>query len=1355
MSTLSKKYKAKCCFVITLVMFLFGVFTLSNTNLNIVQADTATNIAGGQPGYTFWRLYAMLLMDSKDTKDNAEQHVKIMKDSGIVHPVAKALGDGGITADLPYTYISAQGRAVARANDGDGVQGRMLASTLATYSHYGYLQTVSGNSIATQTAGWISGMGRFVGGILAGISIGLSFVAGLLLKAVANAIISINPMNLLGFSKTNVAHNPISDALKNFLNNIGFNPSLFKAIAAVTMLLATTYFCYKLMKALGNDGFKSHEIAPAAKNWFVRIFILFVFFPLCGSSFSYFVKEAQKYSQDSMAFQNPVESHIIASRAWAFTQNLAPNAVNSPNNQTVPLAYAKDHYIDKTFDPSNENVQKNIIVPINNQSYAAQGITNPNTRAFELLNDWISNDSFNVNTYAGDIRGGTASDDTDLPIYYGEPSKLQNVKTQTEKIGDKTVNLPSFSNNRRQLLRDLPSYIWSADQAPTESSSKPDGKSDKQNIPFDPESKLGVQNNSTFSTQTVALLLQSSFDDQGVHFYAYNIPPTGTKALAKNVSTVRTEWRTSSLLGAGMIGKFSSWLEMVVQSLTLSILILGVIYALLTQTIFDNFKLTFLRFFQTIFTANAGYAAGFIVLIIGTIMTVLMALTAPYLINPIISSISSTALGFMTNAGMGAYTQLINCVLTLTFVYFLVFKKGKDRESPLEQLVAFPMDIAASFDEKATRLLSGRTSLHLKPHRRKFSNAPRGASNSNSGFWYDDDQRDNERRKALKQALTNEKAQVEATDSSAAPNEVSEVSEGKNSGSLGLNSHQLMKKTSGTPNNIGSKQKTSKNKSVSMLKDGQKLSTRKMRNDQVSNGEAFNDQVPNNPDSVIASGTRNIDSNSLNGQDIRSVDRTITNMENDPNYKDAHKYQRPNLEDQSSPYKNIGSNRITQSQVQNPELNGNEANATNVKYQVPYNRPQNIEDDSYAKDNSNPSIEKRSSIDDNQPQNPTTPAEPSNLYRKQPINIEEDPDKVNVGEYRRPNINSTVQRSPEYPAYVKKLNHVNRENKQRLNNAKAGVHYVLDKDPNSHFYVDKTGHLINSGTGLLKRGQFLNDQQQIVNQNDQLIDPQTGLPLNNLGQRLDDSGNIMNQDKQPLPPKPEIKPLSQEEYNKQYSDSENLRYSDVKGYDDLGNAVMTNDEIYDLLDKTNNPDLFNKSIADDVHLGNYTFTQPKSINQLDQLDQELAAKRNNSKKPIPNFVRTVDGQKRVNYTAVQHAINAGKAANASPDQKQLSNKLQNIRQQGSKAVRAQMLDSQKVSRRSVNKKLISGSTKQFVSGISRKIPDNSILGSVNKSLHKTNGGIKKYTSHKQLKEEMQKTLAADNFKSKFQKIKNK
>ncbi|WP_242423114.1 DUF3659 domain-containing protein [Enterococcus faecium] len=640
--------------------------TVANTNVAYAESKPAEK--------GVWTLYARILMGDKEVNDSATKTGQM-----------NLLGQGGISADFPYSDISKQGNAIAGGN-----AGTQLASTLATYNYYGYIETVSGNAIASQASSFIGGIGRTLGSFIGSISLILSNIAESINELLGKFFMSMNIFSLMGWGKGGSdVSNPVAKALTSLLNNLGLNNQLFKAIASLSMLFFTAILGYQGMKLLSKEGVNSKGLSPVLEKWIVRIFVLFVFLPVAGSLLGVYINGIQSAKEDGQLPTNVVGDYIINTRLWASTQNLAPSSDtggNVPNGK--PTSEIK--FVDTDYEPSKKS---EMIRMINTSSYARQNNDlDSNSVGMALLKEWSSNDTFNVNTYAGDVN--VAENDA----YMGRaPAVWTGYNLGDGKEGN-AIKKPTNLNG----------YIWSANQNVTDDNRKPDGKGTTNN--FDATQPWGVANNATFSTQSVALMLQSALDTSGAKFYAYNIAPSGIQGSAKNMSTVKTEWRTASLVGHGAMGKFGSWLAMNAESIVLAVLYLACAWAMFNVNIVKAFKREFVRVWEVVLTGSLAAGAGVMAISLGVVTTSLIGLQLPIFLITFVRAFGDTAVGFIPNTLLGdGVANIVRSAMVLGVGYLLVFKKGeKVNNNLINMLIGLPLEVAFGFDERAKLLFGNR-----------------------------------------------------------------------------------------------------------------------------------------------------------------------------------------------------------------------------------------------------------------------------------------------------------------------------------------------------------------------------------------------------------------------------------------------------------------------------------------------------------------------------------------------------------------------------------------------------------------------------------------------------------------------
>lgn len=674
----------------------------------LVQADNNKVGEGNQ-----WTLYSQLIMGDKK-KDNSasgggdedDAKSQVLKASGgLMHPISQVTGSQGVSLDLNYTYISQYGKALVNTS---GVAYR-LAAFLSTYSHYNYFQTVSGNKIAQTASSSISGIFRLIGGLIAVMSQGIESVAHVINNAIGTFFTRINLFSYVGFGKSKTGakdgvYGALVQTVNTFLDDIGINKDLFKAVMSFSFLIVTGWLAYQLIKAISSKGLVNNsKIWDASKKWLIRFGVFFIAFPVMGALTDTFLTGINDYQKDSSIGDSTVQRFIINDKLWASRLNLSPDGLQNPSNGlgNLPKADSTDNYVDESFAPGYAGVggarnRREMISAINKNAYAAGGEHDTNAIAFDLIGEWLSNSNFNINSYAGEVAIGSGN----IAIY--NYTKVNNNKSFVKFVNNKDVG--------QARLKDLAGYVWSADQSPDDKTSAlPDGKSQDDSVDFNPKSDSGIKQNDSFSTQTVALLLQSAFDSDGGHFYAYNIAPTGVQGKAKNLSTVKTEWRTASFVGTP-IGQIGGFVNMVSMSLGKSLLYLAAAWALLTINLFEALKTFFKNLWVVMLTGNAGAACGSLALGFGTVITGIIAIDAPPAfvtqIDTIVRLLVSTGLSKINYDGL---SDLLSGILGL-WVAYLLAKGKKGQDSPLKMLISFPMNIALEFDKKVKMYFNARSS---------------------------------------------------------------------------------------------------------------------------------------------------------------------------------------------------------------------------------------------------------------------------------------------------------------------------------------------------------------------------------------------------------------------------------------------------------------------------------------------------------------------------------------------------------------------------------------------------------------------------------------------------------------------
>lgn len=632
-----------------------------------------------------WTMYAQFIMTSKAEKDQKEKDKKDEK-SWLGKKVHKAydgaisgiIGKGGVTIDIPYTKMYSLSNDL-RGNESDEEKdssGTQMASFLSTYSHYGYIDTMSGQSAVANTQNAGGGVSRAVFGGFISFALVIYSVINTALKWLIEALISINPLALMGFGDSSALDdNPISKALHNFFDNIGLDSKFWDNLADFGLTIVTLIFLFSIMWFLMKG--QRSEALRSVKEWAVRVFGIVAAASLVMFFSSAMAKQVKSVYEDTSIDDNLVTKHLFNTRGWAASSNLSPNGLQG---NEFPNAKADSGHVDKDFDPLRS---RDLIGNINETTYDTLYGMSGEASGFDLLNRWMSNENFNVNTYIGDIkRGNLKNGDSQLPAF-------DNYK---EDFGGKDAE--GWDNGNIEYS------MWSATQNVDDELRKVDSKY------FKPKSTTGVRQQDSFSTQSVVLMLQSSFDSQGASFYAYNLGPTGLQSEMKNLTTVKTEWKEVTLPGDGGIGVAGSYISLGAHALVVIIIGIGVFLALITLNFFEAFK----RIGVNLVKMEAyGDPFAFLSLLIISLMFVVSLLIAGMatgvfiaLSNELAAIVDKMTLGHIPSG----FIDITKSIAMVFFAYIFALRKPtKGAYPPLKSFVGFPLTaIAFKYDDKVKQM---------------------------------------------------------------------------------------------------------------------------------------------------------------------------------------------------------------------------------------------------------------------------------------------------------------------------------------------------------------------------------------------------------------------------------------------------------------------------------------------------------------------------------------------------------------------------------------------------------------------------------------------------------------------------
>jgi hypothetical protein len=658
-----------------------------------------------------WTNYAQILMASgvkkqkakKKKKEDAEKNKTItQKVTGFVTaPFNKkfnaVLGQGGIRLEEPFSGMASISRGIDEGKHSDepdykpsGKAGQVTASYLATYSKYGYIDSVSGNGIANGVSAGATKFVRIIAGGIAILGLMMYYLINRMQDFIAETMVSINPYQLIKMSggEAKMPKNPVTDSINKVIDAIGFSRELTYSAMGLGIAVIVVYFTLKFLIGLKSGSVRG--ASGAIKEGFIRLFVIVLMMTFLSST-AYMTGVLLKNIKDKTQIgDSSIVNHLYDTKSIASGTNLSPTGGVSTDK---PDAGMEKNYIDKKFEPSLS--RKRIADANKNANWILYG-TPKTTKgskdlSYDLVEKYMSGTRFNVNNYMSDLRRG--KDQTGTGDY------LPGVKTYPE----------DFAKKGQKAKRSTLEYsMWSATQNVDKNHRNPNYEQFKPGgtTGVSPGKSTGVIDNSTFSTQSVVLMLQSSFDGENAKFYAYNLGASGEQAGMKNFSTVTTEWTSVSLPGDGIIGKFASWLSMISQSVSYSLIGLAVLMAMLTTNLLVGYVLFIKQAFRTLFTGSINSAMATFLLYIGATFSTVVATFLPDLFNTFIQHLSAGLASHLKGVIPPSLIEIVTALFTMYLAWMIgwKWKVPPTGETPVRIISTILTRTAIAFESRVNEL---------------------------------------------------------------------------------------------------------------------------------------------------------------------------------------------------------------------------------------------------------------------------------------------------------------------------------------------------------------------------------------------------------------------------------------------------------------------------------------------------------------------------------------------------------------------------------------------------------------------------------------------------------------------------
>lgn len=674
------------------------------------NGDTTVEVQDGNED-DIWTNYAEIMMASavkernkKKKKKEQEENNKTIVDkvTGFVtapfnKKINAILSKGGVTFEEPFSKMASDSSIIDAGKNGgekgydpSGKAGQITASYLATYSKYGYIDSISGNKIANGVSGWFTKIVRTFAGGIAMIGIMLYYLINKMQDAIADTMIAINPYQLFKFSDgdAKMPGNFVTDALNKGIDYIGFSREVTYAAMGLGIVIISMFFVLKFLVGLRKGSVKG--ASGAIKEGLTRLFTIVLMITFLSMSAHMFGVLLKGIKDKTTIGDSAVISHLYDTKSIASGTNLSPSGGVTTEK---PDAGMEKNYIDKSYDPATS--RKRITEANKNANWILYGT--PKTTegskdlSFDLLNRYMESGRFNVNNYIADLRRG--KDQTGTGDY------LPGVKTYPEDFAKK---------GEKASRKTLEYSMWSATQNVDKNLRNPEFKNFKPSgtTGVSPGESTGVVNNSTFSTQSVVLMLQSSFDGENAKFNAYNLGASGEQSGMKSISTIKTEWNAVALPGDGMIGKFASWLGMIAQSISYTLIGLAVLMAMFTTNLLVGYVLFIKQAFRTLFTGSFHSAMATFLLYIATTFSTVIATFLPDMFNTFLQTMSTGLATMLKGFIPSSLVEIVASFLTMYLAWMLGWKwkiKPMD-ETPVRIMSTILTRAAIAYESRVSEL---------------------------------------------------------------------------------------------------------------------------------------------------------------------------------------------------------------------------------------------------------------------------------------------------------------------------------------------------------------------------------------------------------------------------------------------------------------------------------------------------------------------------------------------------------------------------------------------------------------------------------------------------------------------------
>lgn len=661
----------------------------SSVNMNTVLGD------GSEPP-NFGTVFQQYLLTNKDAVKN--ENIAVLP-GGL-----GSIGAGAVEGSFSYDGI------VNAANDDTRDQAKQFSYMMATYSYYHLISTQSQTFLML-----ILIAGRLLFGTVLLILGVIMDVLGALASIILRVLTMVQVIPWLANAMVNSGLGQSA-----FGKILGLSDADAKAFTTMALSFAIIMIVIALARAFRFDSSRIDQ--SQMKKFEGRLLNLIVLPLMLMAAGTLLSTISDRVNSGFTANNAPVYSqYLIDDEKWIKDRNLAPDGIG----ESVKFSPAKGTYIDTKFNPYKADRAKTVAENIAKDADGTNGLFGNTSLAYRYMTsttispreyidykaNYNSGDKDGKLVYGGykdiaaqipvDASNGDVKDYLKSQYYSSQPKVKLKAAADDPNVSNASDDYSSGKENhllgsKTALWRDM--FIWGAKDSGALDKYYTDKAPSLQQI----SGAVGTNDGGMMSDQSMFLILSSSFDDAGGHYFI-SAPARGAGQIKAMFDSSRTSYYTISMVGTPLF----TVPQLLATPLITFVVLSAVMITMFNIGILEMNLAPIKAWLKGLFIGDLAYGLEFIVYAIGVGGTWIALTVLPTLITTGFSSLMTIMSDAVKAAVVGKADQnlapaadLVSTGITtwITFVVSLVlvimFVKSPSFRDKLVAFFKMPWDWA-------------------------------------------------------------------------------------------------------------------------------------------------------------------------------------------------------------------------------------------------------------------------------------------------------------------------------------------------------------------------------------------------------------------------------------------------------------------------------------------------------------------------------------------------------------------------------------------------------------------------------------------------------------------------------------